>query len=222
MTVKRRVLLGLAGAALVPELGFAQDDKKPPEKAPEKPPDKPPDKPPVEEGPPPNRDRSVAENYQLPVEGSDLVIGGAVIGVNTTLDAVKKVLLSFRRYKDILPRLEQSRLVAEENGSVDVYMRAPLLHGLGAIWGIAHFPPIEPWRGRGIQLRGEFVKGNLKKWNARWMAFPCGGHRTLLKIEMFADIDLPVPVKWITDELLRSCRDAVTAVRDIAETECAK
>ena len=165
----------------------------------------------------PERDRSVAENYSLPVAGTDLVICGATIGVNAPLASVKRVLLTFHRYKEILPRLQQSRVVAESEGATDVYMRAPIMNGLAAIWGVARFAPVAPWRTRGIQLTGSLVSGNIQKWTGRWMAFPCGERRTLVKVELFCEVGLPIPSRIVTKWLLWACRKSVTAVRDMAE-----
>jgi hypothetical protein len=169
------------------------------------------------DGPPPDRDRSQPENYHRPVPGTDLVIAGAIIGVNAPLAAVKKVLLAYHRYKDILPRLQQSRVVAEDNGTNDVYMRAPILNGLAAIWGVMRFSPVKPWGKRGIQIDGELLKGNINKWHGTWIAFPCGAKRTLLKIELFIDLDVPVPTSVVNRNVLWAARKGVSAVRDMAE-----
>ncbi len=169
------------------------------------------------EEPPADRDRSVAENYQLPVPGSDRIVAGATIGVNAPLADVKKLVLSYQRYKDILPRLQQSRVVAEENGVTDVYMRAPILHGLSAIWGLMRFQPPVPWRKRGFQVEGNLVKGNMEAWHGKWMAFPCGDKRTLLKLELYIDLEVPVPVSIVNRELLWAAGVGVTAVRDLSE-----
>ncbi len=169
------------------------------------------------EDPPADRDRSVAENYRLPIADSDRIVAGATIGVNTAIADVKAILLSFARYKDILPRLQQSRVVAEENGVTDVYMRAPIMHGLSAIWGVMRFTPPSVWRKRGLQIAGNLTKGNMSVWTGKWMAFPCGEKRTLLKLELYIDIDVPVPVSLVNDQLLWACRFGVTSVRDMAE-----
>lgn len=162
-------------------------------------------------------DRSVAENYQRAVRDTDLVIGGALIGIHAPLATVKKVLLAFPRYKEIFPRLQQSRIVAEDNGVTDVYVRAPILHGLAHIWGIMRFQPPKPWRTRGIRIDGELVKGNIVAWNGTWMAIPCGKKRTLLKLEMFIEVDVPAPASAVNHSMLWATRKGVTAVRDIAE-----
>jgi hypothetical protein len=174
------------------------------------------------QGPPvgapnPDRDRTVASNYTLPVEGTDVVIAGAAIDVHAPLEDVKRVLAAFHRYKEILPRLQQSRVVAENNGVTDVYLRAPILHGLTAVWGVARFAPFAPWRTRGVQLVGTLASGNLRKWSGKWMAFPCGERRTLLKLELFVETGMPIPTRIVNKWLLWASLKGVTAVRDMAE-----
>jgi hypothetical protein len=203
----RRELCAGALAMLLPRVAFGEE----PEKAP------PTASPSVPKSETEGRDRSVAENYTVPVEGTDLVIAGATIGVNAPLADVKRVLLAFHRYKDILPRLQQSRVVAETDGATDVYMRAPIMNGLAAIWGVVRFTPLTPWRKRGFQLAGARVSGNVEKWTGKWMAFPCGDKRTLLKLELFCEVGLPLPTRVVTKWLLWACNKSVTAVRDMAE-----
>lgn len=165
----------------------------------------------------PERDRSSAENYSVAVEGSDVARAGAAIGIHAPMADVKRVLLAFHGYKDIFPRLKQSRVVNETPVATDVYLRAPIMNGLAAIWGVARFQPVQSWRNRGILLEGALVSGNVEKWSSAWMAFPCGERRTLLKLELYCELGLPIPARIINKWLLWACRKSVSAVRDIAE-----
>ncbi|MBM4360720.1 MAG: hypothetical protein FJ096_21650 [Deltaproteobacteria bacterium] len=231
-SLPRRSLVAVALASLLPRTARADEPTAPspapaappapgappaaPAPAPGGPPASSPSTPPVGE-PAAERDRTVASTYTIPVEGTDLVIGGAAIDIHAPIEDVKRVLTAFHRYREILPRIQQSRVLAEKDDSTDVYLRAPILHGLAALWGVARFAPFAPWRKRGVQLVGTMVSGNLEKWSGKWLAFPCGEKRTLLKLELFVQVGMPLPTRVVTKWLLWACQKGVTAVRDMAE-----
>ncbi|MSP26025.1 MAG: hypothetical protein EXR75_12865 [Myxococcales bacterium] len=163
------------------------------------------------------RDRSVAEPYSRPTPGSDFVTGGAVIGVNAPMAEVKLVLLAFGNYHTILPRIDQSRIVGRREGTTDLYLRAPVLRGLAHVSGITRFAPAFPYAGLGWQLDGVLVKGNIDAWRGTWKIFPCGPRRTLLRLELFIDVALPVPTSLVNREIVWACVQGVTAVRKVSE-----
>jgi len=163
------------------------------------------------------RGRLKAKRYRLPMPGSDIGIGGAVIGIYAPMDAVLKVVLKFSNYHKILPRLEQSRIVGKEGDKTDVYVRAPIMGGVAHIWGVMRFGSPQPWAGKGKKLSGRLVKGNLEAYHGRWKLYPCGSERTILQCEQFIDLKIPVPSSLVTPELEWACDKGVTAVRDIAE-----
>ncbi len=158
-----------------------------------------------------------AKRYRLPMPGSNIGIGGATLGIYAPMDDVLKVLLDFRKYHTILPRLEQSRIVGKADGKTDVYVRAPILRGVAHIWGVIRFGPPKPWAGEGKTLTGRLVKGNVEAYHGRWRLYPCGKERTILQCEQFVDLKIPVPSSLVTPELEWAADKAVTAVRDIAE-----
>jgi len=163
------------------------------------------------------RNRSVAERYRFRARGRSFDSGGAIIGVNGPMKRVLKVVETYRKYSRILPRIEQSRVINKRAGTTDVYMRAPILNGVAHVWMRARFPPPKRWRKTGLQVRGRMVKGNLVAWDGVWKMYPCGPNRTILRMEMFADIEVPVPDSWVTPELMWVCDRGVTAVRDMVE-----
>jgi len=170
---------------------------------------------PPQEDPPP--DKTVPRKYRLPTPGSNIETGGAVVVVRAPLAKVKRVITDYTGYHGVLPRIETSRIVQVVDGETEVYMRAPILRGLAHIWLVARFPEPKPWAKKGIKLRGTYVKGNLDDWRGAWFAFPCGPERTTLRLELFVDLSIPVPVSLVTPELMWAAEKGVTAVRDIAE-----
>ena len=165
----------------------------------------------------PGGKRLKAKRYRLPMAGSNVGIGGATLGIYAPMDDVLKVVLDFKRYHTILPRLEQSRIVGKKDGKTDVYVRAPILRGVVHIWGVIRFGPPKPWAGEGKTLTGRLVKGNVEAYHGRWKLYPCGKDRTILQCEQFMELKIPVPSSLVTPELEWAADKAVTAVRDIAE-----
>jgi hypothetical protein len=167
----------------------------------------------------PDDPRLEAKRYRLPMPGSDIGIGGATLGIYAPMSEVLKVVLDFRKYNTILPRLEQSRIVGKQDGKTDVYVRAPIMRGVVHIWGVIRFSPAKPWAGKGKTLTGRLVKGNVEAYQGRWKLYPCGEDRTILQCEQFVDLKIPVPSSLVTPELEWAADKAVTAVRDIVECD---
>jgi hypothetical protein len=162
-------------------------------------------------------DRSTAEAYRKPTPGSPIDTGGALIGIHATMDEVRRVLQRFDRYHRILPRVEQSHIVGKTKKHTDVYMRAPILRGVAHIWMVVRFREPTRWGHKGEKLVGRYVKGNLDGWRGAWRMYPCSSTRTVLRLELFVDLSMPVPSSMVTPELMWAARKGVTAVRDMVE-----
>ena len=165
----------------------------------------------------PGKRKSKAKRYRFDTPGSGIDTGAAVILVNAPLDEVLDVVLDFRKYHRILPRLEQSRIVGKRKGKTDVYLRAPVLNGAYNLWGIARFNPPKKYKGDGRLVAGQMVKGNIDSWYGAWKLEPKSKDRTVLRMEMFVDPDVPVPDSWVTPELMWAADKGVSKVRDMAE-----
>jgi hypothetical protein len=163
------------------------------------------------------RDLTVAERYQFRGPNRPLDSGGALIAVHAPLDEVLDVVLSFRLYSEILPRLELSRVVQRTPKATDVYLRAPILGGVVSVWGIARFTRPLGWGEKGKRVVGTLVRGNLDGWWGAWKLWPCGKRRTLLRMEMFFDLAIPLPDQLVVDNTMWACDMSVSAVRDMAE-----
>jgi ribosome-associated toxin RatA of RatAB toxin-antitoxin module len=158
----------------------------------------------------------VAQSYRTETEGSDIDTGGAVILVNAPLEDVLAVVQDFKSYHDIFPRLHDSRVVMKSERGTDVYLRAPILHGLIKVWAIARFAPPAALPNGGKRLVGDFVEGNIDTWHGVWTLEPLAADRTALRLEMSIELEVPVPDSLITPELMWVSEEAVTAVRDRA------
>jgi ribosome-associated toxin RatA of RatAB toxin-antitoxin module len=162
-------------------------------------------------------DRSVAESYRKPRAGSKVDVGGAMIGVNAPMNDVLKVVMKYRKYHTILPRLKTSKVMARKGNTSDVYMRAPILRGMFNIWAVTKFSGPLPWGKHGKKIIGKMTKGNVEAFDGVWKLNACGSRRCIVRLELFLIPKVPVPTSWITPELEWASRKGVTAVRDMAE-----
>ncbi len=166
----------------------------------------------------PRLDRRQPRIERLPTRGSDIETGAARIVIHAPLADVRRVLLRFRNYHKILPRLTQSRVVGGKKGTyTDVYMRAPIMHGVAHIWGVMRFSAPKRWAQRGETISVSYLDGNLDDFRGRWYMFPCGPKRTTLRIELFLDPSIPVPDRIVGKWLAWAAGRSVAAVRDIVE-----
>ncbi|MBW2524217.1 MAG: hypothetical protein JRI23_08580 [Deltaproteobacteria bacterium] len=154
--------------------------------------------------------------YQKPTPGSDIETGGAWTVVQAPLPIVRQAVQSYAKYVKVMPRLEQSRIVGRKKGATDLYMRAPILNGVAHLWGVIRFSPPQKV-GKWEMIVGRYVKGNLNAYHGVWKLYPCAPDKTLLKMEMFADLKIPMPASVVSPELAWIADVAVTSIRDRAE-----
>ena len=160
--------------------------------------------------------RAKVLRYHKPTAGSDIDTGGAWTVVNAPLAIVRRVVQDYRRYVNVMPRLEQSRIVSRKKGETDLYIRAPILHGVVHLWAVVRFSAPKKV-GRWEMIAGRYIKGNLRDYHGVWKLYPCAPDKTLLKVEMFADIKIPMPASVISPELAWVADVAVTNIRDRSE-----
>jgi ribosome-associated toxin RatA of RatAB toxin-antitoxin module len=157
-----------------------------------------------------------AVRYRHPTPGSRIETGGAYVLVRAPVKLVRKVIQRQERYARIFPRIEQSRVISRQNGATDVYLRAPVLHGAVTLWGLVRF--LAPRKQGALEIvDSQYFEGNLETFRATWRMLACGPEHTLLTMELFADLKLPLPASVITPELEWASDKAVSAVRDLAE-----
>ncbi len=158
-----------------------------------------------------------AKRYRLPTAESAIDTGGAIILVQAPMEQVLAEVLRFDNYKNIFPRIEDTRVVARRGDTTDLYLRAPVLDGSMTIWAITRFSKPRPWGDHGQQVSSRLVKGNLDAWRGQWKLEPVTEKQTALRIELYIDVQLPVPDAWVTPELMWAAGKAVTAIRDTVE-----
>lgn len=162
-------------------------------------------------------DRTVARTTSVPTPGSDIETAESVIVIRAPMSQVRRVLQRYQRYKQILPRIDQSRIVGKKKGHTDLYMRAPILHGLAHMWMVTRFAPPKRWGYRGEKIATKYVDGNVRNWKGSWIMYPCGPNRTVLRLQLYLELSIFVPSSIVSKWLRWAATKGVTAVRDIVE-----
>jgi hypothetical protein len=147
--------------------------------------------------------------------------GHAETLIHAPLDVVRRHVLDFSRYKDILPaRFKVSRVVGHEpDQSTDVYIQISVLHGALALWDVARFaPPQETAPGIEV-VEGRMIpgRGNVDDMDVVWTLRALDDQWTVLKFDILLKPGLPAPQSLIDEELRDSAMFAVDAIHDRAQ-----
>jgi hypothetical protein len=147
--------------------------------------------------------------------------GHAETLIHAPLTAVRRNVLDFRRYRDMLPdKFKSSRVIGHEpDGSADVYLQIAVLHGMVLLWDVTRFGPVQH-ASPGVEVvEGRMVpgKGNIEGLNVTWTMRVVDEQWTLLKCDLLLKPGLPAPQSAIDEELRDSARYAVDAIHDRAQ-----
>ena len=146
---------------------------------------------------------------------SEILIGAAP-------DKIKQIVTFFPGYKDLVPdKFNNSRVVAKENNTTDVYMQIPMkaafLKSL-SVWQIMRFTPVRELAPGHFQLEGRFVKGsNIRDGHVLYTWRAVTPTVTLLKMDILINPSLPAPQSAIDEELRDAAQNAVDAIHDKAQ-----
>ena len=133
------------------------------------------------------------------------------------LSAVRAVVTDFPHYKDLVPsKFHNAHVIGKENGSTDLYMQVPVLHGMLTLWDVARFAPLRQVGGAEV-LEGNLVKGNIRAMNLMITMRPLGERWTLIKLDMLLLPNIPAPQSAIDEELRDAALQAVDAIHDRAQ-----
>ncbi|MEJ7734706.1 MAG: SRPBCC family protein [Polyangiaceae bacterium] len=142
--------------------------------------------------------------------------GGAAILVNAPIAEVRKVVSEYRSYEKFMKPFDSSKLISKKNGQSEVYLQVPVAHGAAKVWAVVKFaPPVKD--GDSEKIVATYVKGNVDAFGAVWRLRPTEDGKTVLKLELLVDPQLPFPNSMVTGELKYAADKAVTAVRDRVE-----
>lgn len=137
------------------------------------------------------------EERTVPVQGVDVQAGISVAEVSAPFSVVSAALQDFASYRLFLPRLNESRVVRRRRGESEVYLRAELLEGLGAVWSLQRF---RVTRANGsIVVEGERIDGTMRRFDVRIEAVEVSGtNRTRIAVRLLGLPPFPLPSSYLT------------------------
>ncbi|HZU82333.1 MAG TPA: hypothetical protein VE987_05435 [Polyangiaceae bacterium] len=138
--------------------------------------------------------------------------------IHAPIEAVRRVVLDFSKYKDLPPNsIKTSRVVGHAaDGSTDVYFQIGVLNDILTFWNVTRFAPLRR-AADGVEIvEGRMLpgKGNIDDAALVWTMHSAGGDWTVLKFDVVLRPSLPAPQSVIDHELRESARNTVDSVRD--------
>ncbi len=161
------------------------------------------------------------EERTVVVAGTDVQAGVAVHEVAAPFSVVSAALQDFSTYRQFLPRLSESRVVRRRRGEADVYLRAELLEGFGAVWALERF---RVTRATGsILVEGERTDGTMRRFDVRIEAVEIAGtNRTRVAVQLLGLPPFPLPSGYLSRQhgrwTARALRALSTRVEALATT----
>lgn len=152
--------------------------------------------------------------YQYPTPGSRIDTGGAILKVKAPQEEVMAEVLKYHQYDRILSNIKTSKVLEKSDGEAKVYLGAPIMKGLVTVWGQIKFTGPFNWKWGGQAVTAAMEKGNVKGFHGAWKMHPCGAC-TVLRLEMYIDLKVPVPASLVTEQLGWACAKGCRAVRDM-------
>lgn len=147
--------------------------------------------------------------------------GRAEAIVHGSIDDLRKAVLDFSNYKSLAPdKFKTARMIAKEDGHVDVYFQVPVMKGLMTIWYVTRFPEHTQKLPNGAELEdGKFVKGSIDDMELAITMRSVAPDETILSIDLLIVPHLPAPQSAIDETLRDAAGDAVDALKKRVETK---
>jgi hypothetical protein len=152
---------------------------------------------------------------------SPIDTGGAAVVVHAPIADVRKIVMNYGSYQKFLKPFDQSRVLSKRKGVSEVYLQVPILHGAMRIWAVAEMPPPAK-RGPEEVIAGRMKKGNIADFRPVWRMRAVDAERTVLKLELLLDPNLPFGASLVTKHLVLSAEKGVKGVKARAEEAYAK
>ncbi|HSN84096.1 MAG TPA: SRPBCC family protein [Polyangiales bacterium] len=156
---------------------------------------------------------------QVPVDGSSIASGRAVIVVDKPIDEVLPIIVDYANYVQFMPNFTRSKVLAQRGNRAMVYMEVSVAKGVYTLYGQLNLAEV-PQDGGSRVVEGRLLDGNINAFNASFKLTPVqGGAATEIDFSIYVDPDLPLPSSVFSRENERAAGRAVRALRTrIAET----
>ena len=156
---------------------------------------------------------------QVPVEGSNIATGRAVIVVDQPIEEVLPIVLDYANYVQFMPNFTKSKVLAQRGSRAMVYMEVSVARGMYTLYGQLNLAE-RPRDGGSRVVEGRLVDGNIDAFDASFTLTPAeDGASTKIEFNIYVDPDLPLPSSVFSRENERAAGRAVRALRArVAET----
>jgi ribosome-associated toxin RatA of RatAB toxin-antitoxin module len=150
---------------------------------------------------------------QIPVEGSNIATGQAVIVVDKPIEEVLRIVLDYANYVRFMPNFTKSKVLAQRGSRAMVYMEVSVAKGMYTLYGQLHLAE-RPQDGVSRVVEGRLMDGNIDAFDASFKLTPTdGGARTEIDFRIYVDPDLPLPSSVFSRENERAAGRTVRALR---------
>ena len=156
---------------------------------------------------------------QVPMQGSDIATGRAVIVVDQPIEEVLPIVLDYANYVRFMPNFTKSKVLAQRGSRAMVYMEVSVARGMYTLYGQLNLAE-RPRDGGSRVVEGRLVDGNIDAFDASFTLTPTDdGAGTEIDFKIYVDPDLPLPSSVFSRENERAAGRAVRALRArVAET----
>ncbi len=156
---------------------------------------------------------------QVPVEGSNIATGRAVIVVDRPIEEVLPIVLDYANYVHFMPNFTRSKVLAQRGSRAMVYMEVSVAKGMYTLYGQLNLAE-RPQDGGSRVVEGRLVDGNIDAFDASFTLTPTDdGTGTEIDFRIYVDPDLPLPSAVFSRENERAAGRTVRALRArVAET----
>ena len=150
---------------------------------------------------------------QVPMEGSSIATGQAIIVVDQPIEEVLPIVLDYANYVQFMPNFTKSKVLAQRGSRAMVYMEVSVARGMYTLYGQLNLAE-RPRDGASRVVEGRLVDGNIDAFDASFTLTPTDdGAGTEIDFKIFVDPDLPLPSSVFSRENERAAGRAVRALR---------
>lgn len=150
---------------------------------------------------------------QIPVQGSNIATGQAVIVVDKPIEEVLRIVLDYANYVQFMPNFTKSKVLAQRGSRAMVYMEVSVAKGMYTLYGQLNLAE-RPEDGVSRVVEGRLMDGNIDAFDASFKLTPTDdGARTEIDFRIYVDPDLPLPSSVFSRENERAAGRTVRALR---------
>ena len=150
---------------------------------------------------------------QVPVAGSDIASGRAVLVIDKPIEEVLPIVLDYANYVQFMPNFTKSKVLAQRGSRAMVYMEVSVAKGMYTLYGQLNLLE-KPQEGESRVVVGKLMDGNIDAFDATFRLTPVDdGARTEIEFCIYVDPDIPLPSSVFSRENERAAAKALRALR---------